>query len=32
MVGIGHQPHWTHPEELARLVGEFFEDGRPDKA
>ncbi len=25
MENIGHQPHWTHPDELARLVGEFFE-------
>jgi pimeloyl-ACP methyl ester carboxylesterase len=24
---VGHQPHWTHPEELAKLVGEFFEPG-----
>ena len=24
MDGFGHQPHWTHPEELARLVGDFF--------
>ena len=30
MVGVGHQPHWTHPESLARLVGGFFEEGRPD--
>jgi pimeloyl-ACP methyl ester carboxylesterase len=21
---VGHQPHWTDPEELARLVSEFF--------
>ena len=21
--GVGHQPHFTHPEELARLVGDF---------
>lgn len=32
MVGVGHQPHWTHPEELARLVGDFLEVGRPAKA
>lgn len=24
MPGVGHQPHWTHPVELARLVGEFL--------
>jgi pimeloyl-ACP methyl ester carboxylesterase len=23
---VGHQPHWTHPEELARLVGSFLQD------
>lgn len=25
MVDVGHQPHWTHPAELARLVGQFLE-------
>jgi pimeloyl-ACP methyl ester carboxylesterase len=25
MAGVGHQPHWTHPRELAGLVGDFFE-------
>ncbi len=24
MPGVGHQPHWTHPVELARLIGDFF--------
>ena len=24
MPGVGHQPHWTHPEELAKLVGDFL--------
>jgi pimeloyl-ACP methyl ester carboxylesterase len=27
MDGVGHQPHWTHPRELADLVGDFFEEG-----
>jgi len=27
MAGVGHQPHFTHPEELARLVGDFCEGG-----
>ena len=22
--GVGHQPHWTHPVELAGLVGDFL--------
>ena len=30
MVGVGHQPHWTHPEALARWVGDFLGSGRPD--
>jgi pimeloyl-ACP methyl ester carboxylesterase len=29
MEGVGHQPHWTHPCELARLVGDFLD---PDRA
>ena len=29
MTGIGHQPHWTHPEALAKLVGDFLDPGRP---
>lgn len=29
MKGVGHQPHWTHPAELARIVGGFLEEGRP---
>jgi pimeloyl-ACP methyl ester carboxylesterase len=28
MEKVGHQPHWTHPEELARLVLEFLEPVR----
>ena len=24
MPGVGHQPHFTHPEELAKLVGDFL--------
>jgi pimeloyl-ACP methyl ester carboxylesterase len=28
MAGVGHQPHWTHPEALANLVGDFFAEGR----
>jgi pimeloyl-ACP methyl ester carboxylesterase len=32
MVGVGHQPHWTHPEALARRVSDFFDAGRPDGA
>ena len=27
MPGVGHQPHLTDPEELARLVGDFCEGG-----
>ncbi len=27
MEGVGHQPHWTHPRELADLVGDFFGGG-----
>ena len=27
MPRVGHQPHWTHPVELARLVGGFFDRG-----
>ena len=27
MDGVGHQPHWTHPRELADLVGDFFKEG-----
>ncbi len=26
MAGVGHQPHWTHPEWLARLVGDFLHE------
>jgi pimeloyl-ACP methyl ester carboxylesterase len=29
MEDVGHQPHWTHPEELARLVDDFFEESVP---
>lgn len=25
--GVGHQPHFTHPEKLARLVGDFCAGG-----
>jgi 3-oxoadipate enol-lactonase len=32
MNGIGHQPHWTHPRELADLVGDFLGPDRPDRA
>lgn len=32
MPGVGHQPHWTHPRELADLVGDFFEPPNPDRA
>jgi pimeloyl-ACP methyl ester carboxylesterase len=32
MVGVGHQPHYTHPEELARLAGEFLAIGRRNTA
>jgi pimeloyl-ACP methyl ester carboxylesterase len=28
MPGVGHQPHWTHPELLAAFVGDFL-GGRP---
>jgi pimeloyl-ACP methyl ester carboxylesterase len=27
MPDVGHQPHWTHPRELADLVGDFLADG-----
>jgi pimeloyl-ACP methyl ester carboxylesterase len=27
MAGVGHQPHWTHPVELATLVGDFLGGG-----
>jgi pimeloyl-ACP methyl ester carboxylesterase len=27
MDGVGHQPHWTHPRELADLVGDFLGEG-----
>lgn len=27
MPGVGHQPHWTHPVELARLVSDFLGGG-----
>ena len=30
--GVGHQPHWTHPEGLAKLVGDYFEAGASDRA
>jgi pimeloyl-ACP methyl ester carboxylesterase len=30
MAGVGHQPHWTHPEALARLVGNFLDPGGRD--
>ena len=29
---VGHQPHWTHPVELAELVGDFLADAGPDWA
>ena len=32
MDGVGHQPHWTHPLELADLVGDFLEGDRPERA
>ena len=32
MKRVGHQPHWTHPRELASLVGKFFDSARPDLA
>jgi pimeloyl-ACP methyl ester carboxylesterase len=32
MAGVGHQPHYTHPEELAGLVGDFLAVGRRNKA
>lgn len=31
MPGVGHQPHWTHPEELVRLVGDFFDGTCPSR-
>ena len=30
MEGVGHQPHWTHPETLAKWVGDFLVDGPSD--
>jgi pimeloyl-ACP methyl ester carboxylesterase len=32
MPGVGHQPHYTHPEELAGIVGDFLAVGRRNKA
>ncbi|WP_435005972.1 alpha/beta fold hydrolase [Tundrisphaera lichenicola] len=31
MPGVGHQPHYTHPEELAEMVGDFLAFGRANK-
>ncbi len=32
MPGVGHQPHFTHPEELADLVGDFLAGDAEDGA
>jgi pimeloyl-ACP methyl ester carboxylesterase len=32
MPGVGHQPHYTHPEELAGLAGDFLAVGRRNRA